>query len=232
MYSTAADLILTNSNTYTGKTTIASTNKLQVGTSTTTGSISSSVGGFSIGGTLQLDNSSAISSTAGAVALSGGTIAEARYASTSVSNSLGALTLNAASFLNFGSGSGADNTLSFAGISGLSSSYTLTINNWQNTGTAYTTSSTSDDGADDQLLYFSSSALTSTQLADVIFSINGNNYSASQFSVGTGEYEIVADVTAVPEPPATALILVPLVSLVLVGGWRRRYMDRALGLTR
>jgi len=226
---TAANLILTGSNSYTGETTISSTDTLQVGTSTTNGSISSSTGGFSISGTLQLNNGSAISSNAGAVALSGGTIAEARYSSTKVSNSLGTLSVSAASILNFGLGSGADNTLTFAGItgSGLTSSHTLTIDNWQNTGLAYTTASTSDNGADDQLLY-GGTELTSAQLADVIFNINSTTYSASQFSVGGGEYEIVADVTAVPEPPTTSLLLV---SLVLVGCWKRRHIGHALGLT-
>jgi autotransporter-associated beta strand protein len=215
---------LTATNTYIGATTInAGTLKVDNNGSTTLGKITGSTAADSIkvnnGGTLLLAGTGSadrIGDTTG-LTLNGGTLSAA--GTSSLSETLGALTLTANSTIDFGTGNG--NTLRFSSLTGLGT-YSLTINNW--TGPSYYTLS-NDPNADptqDRLL-LDSGGFTPAQLAAISFYDDANNF------LGTGK-EILfngnpAEIVPVPEP-ATVVGALLLAGFV---GYRERRRLRVVG---
>jgi autotransporter-associated beta strand protein len=116
------------------------------------------------------------------------------------SETLGALTLNLDSVIDFGTGSG--NTLTFSSITLNPNFNSLKIYNWS--GGGYPGTATNDPGTDlnqDRLLFTSLTGLTSTQLGQITFySDNGLT------QIGSGVSEITfgaggqAELVPVPEP--------------------------------
>jgi hypothetical protein len=118
----------------------------------------------------------------------------------SASETLGALTLNLDSILDFGSGAG--NTLTFSSIALNPNFNSLRIYNW--TGPLYSTTVLNDPGTDttqDRLLFLSSAGLSAEQLNQItFFSDNGLTRignGTAQITFGAGGQ---AELVPVPEP--------------------------------
>jgi autotransporter-associated beta strand protein len=219
-------LDLTGTNTYKGATTINSGATLEAGGSGSVSSLSGSLNNTSgvtvnSGGTLLFGTSDQINHSA-TVALSGGTLAVARTGS---SNSLqgnvetmGALTLSARSTIDFGSGTSGDhNELIFSTFSAPGT--VLTVSDWL-AGSTYSQSSPSDTGSNDELLFGTgngSYSLSTGQLAEIQFYVNGSEYQAIQFNYNG--YDEVAPGTVVVPEPSTVFAALCLLGLL---GWRGR----------
>jgi hypothetical protein len=171
------------------------------------------------GGTLLFSSTDAINHSA-TVAVNGGTIS--MQGLSGASEKMGALTLGTGnSTINFGTGNGSSNTLTFASLSGLSATNTLTILYW--TGSAYSPGSTTDTAgatAQDHLLFSTDPSLNSSQLADISFYDDSGNFigNGADLSFGFGGTPEIAAVSAVPEP-STIFGGFCLVGLL---GWRNR----------
>jgi len=225
-------------NTYTGTTTIT-------GATLVAGPPITFIGGAALGNTsnitintggtlLYAASSGAQAPTNAAMTLNGGTFNVNGNSQGSVSGGtptptagLGALTLTANSTIDFGSTGGSDigntNIIAFADSSSLASSWSgeLTILDWN--GTPGTPAGAAA-GSTADAIYFgngSGQGLTSTQLAEIQFLINGTDYAAA---IDAANGEVYA--AAVPEPTTI------LAGLFLIGlaGYRER--KRLLGLLR
>ena len=183
-------LTLSGANTYTGATTIAANGgilSLDSAGSTTARLAGATAITVNSGGTLLLTNSVLATASndrindAATVILAGGTLNMGGFSEglTGVAG-VGALTLTANSFLDFGT-TGSSNLIQFSGVGTHTANTVLTISNFEDSATDH--------------LYFTGNASDFTGVfiqADVVF--NGiAGYSALQ---QTGFYEI----TAVPEP--------------------------------
>ena len=183
------NLTLTGANTFTGDTTV-NYGILTAGAASGSALASTSSITVNNAGTLMLGANNQINDAA-PVTLNGGTIAKGNFSEGSASSAgMGALTLaGPASNLDFGTGT--VGVLSFASFTpGVD---ILTIDNWTGTAGAIGSSST------DRLIF---NADQSANLA--FFSFTGYT-GASEFQIGTtGFFEIVPNVTAVPEPSTYA----------------------------
>ena len=159
------------------------------------------------GATLALGADNQIGDGTGLI-LNGGTFLTGT-SSTGFSDTLGTLTLSASSTIDLGLNTTSRN-LNFAN----SSAGTLTITNW-------TQAAPSETGAYGRL-YFGSNTngLTSGQLGQISFNIDGSLYGAKILSTG----EVVADLVPIPEPRVYAAAI----ALLAAVGWRER--RRILGL--
>ena len=174
---------LTGNNTYTGTTTVAGTLSLQASSGA---ALANTSGVIVNGGQLQLGAANQVNDAA-LVTLNGGTFSLGGFSET-----VGALTLQAGSTINFG-GTGA--TLDFANSSANTWTGTLTLQN-------FTVGS-------DFLNFGTAAGLTVAQLADL--SLGG--YTATGLD-GSGNVLF----TAAPEPSSSAFVLVGLAALA----WRGR----------
>ena len=128
---------------------------------------------------------------------------------------LGTLTLSSNSTIDFGSNT-TNRSLTFDASNLIGWSGILTITNWVQAGNG-------TNGAYGQLFFGnSSSGLTSGQLGQISFDINGSLYGAKILSSG----EVVADITPIPEPRVYSGAL----ALIVAVGWRER--KRLIGLVR
>ncbi len=170
------------------------------------------------GGTLEIAVSNAIPDTSNIV-LGGGTLITGT-STTGYSDTVGTLTLTANSTIDLGSwtGGAGSRNLNFANSSAITwgAGSTLLITNWSQL--------TSFENGAYGRIYFgnSSSALTSGQLAQISFNVNGDIYGAKLLSDG----ELVADIVPIPEPG----VYVAASGLLALLGWRER--RRLLGLLR
>ncbi len=198
----AGSLNLTGNNTYSGTTTInaGTINAGAVGALGGTSSVTvNSTGTLLLSGAGNLNR---VNDSAG-ISLGGGTLARTGSASegsgaTIVNGSqtggtnaigLGALTLTAASNLDFGTGVG---TLVFASFTPAGN--TLNILDYTNSHANVATNSSGVDGSDDRLIFHQDEA---SNLGDFNF---GSGISATEIALGGGYFEI----TAVPEPSTWA----------------------------
>jgi autotransporter-associated beta strand protein len=199
-------------NTYTGATVVAN-GRLEA---RKTGALGSTVSINITGGTLLLGDTGTNSgrlSTGANVTLAGGTLASERasLSGTTITESVGTLTLTANSTLDFGAVDGKEGNTSLT-FSGATAGWTgiLTILNWQ--GTGYPDSSPGTDH-----LIFSDTTNVSGQLSQIQFVIGGDTVGAQLLANG----EVVA---AIPEPSTVAG------AVLLVGfvGWRERRRLRSV----
>ena len=178
-------LTLTGTNTFNGATTVSGGTLLLSGSSgAALGSTSSIV--VNSGGTLQLGNNNQINNSA-TMTLAGGTLAKGNFNEGNTGAvGIGALTLSAASHIDFGTGS--VGALSFASLN--PAGFTLTIDNW--TGNYAQQGS----GSTDRLIFDSDQ---SANLNNFFFT--GYGLGGVEFNLGGGFFEVVA---AVPEPGTRA----------------------------
>ena len=222
------NLTLSGTNTYTGATLISGGTLTLAATKTlgSTSGITVSAGTLSLTATNALNTpvvpltTSTTPGTPGTtstvqvpITLAGGTLLRTGtnvYLGSGTTVGAGALTLTAASTLDFGTGS--VGTLNFNSFVDTGNSL-LTVADYTSTYSSTTTVGAGTDGTDDRLIF--NEPLTPTQLADISF---GVGETTSQVELTNGEYEI----TAVPEPATWAAGLLSLGALGL--GLRRRLL--------
>lgn len=194
-------------NTYSGAT-VVNAGSLVLSNSSGNAINSSSSIQVNSGGTLVLGASNQIGDGIGLI-LNGGTFL---VGASNVTETLGTLTLNADSVIDFGNfGASGLRQLTFANSTGISWTGTLTITNWQ--GVANTSSEFTD-------IFFGVGGLTTAQQGQIRFANQGN---VAGTLLGTGE------LVPVPEPK----IYVAALALLGVVGWReRRRIASILGLKR
>jgi autotransporter-associated beta strand protein len=194
-------------NTYTGAT-VVNDGALVLSNSSGNAINSSSSITVNTGGTLVLGASNQIGDGIGLI-LNGGTFL---VGASNVTETLGTLTLNASSTIDFGNfGASGLRQLTFANSSGISWTGTLTITNWQ--GVANTSSDFTD-------IFFGVGGLTTAQQGQIQFANQGN---VAGTLLGGG------DLVPVPEPQVYAAA----VALLAFVGWReRRRIASIIGLKR
>ncbi len=220
---------LTGSNTYTGTTTIGQgTLALGAAGTNTAGSINSTAsisvsntGTLLINGagdgaaTSRVNNSAGISLAGGTIKTAGASEAGGTFAAPTAG--LGALTLTAASSLDFSATKG---LLAFSGFSD-AGNFLLTINNYIGQG--------GSSGTDRLIFGFASQAAADGSLGDFAFQNGAGTVSAMDIALGGGLWEI-APVTAVPEPGTWATA--GLATLLLASAARTRLRRKTLSLSR
>ncbi len=222
---------LTGESTFTGATTI-SMNGGTLALSNTGGQTLTSTSGVTInsGGTLLFGANDTINHAA-TVTLAGGKISmqglSGSGAGTGPTETMGALTLSAASSIDFGTGSG--NTLVFASVTGLSGTNTLSVYNWSGTGYTSGGTDTDTDFTQDRLLF--GTHPSSGDASDILFYSGGVGSTLIGTGVdisfaGTPTNEVAP--SAVPEP-STYFGATCLLGLL---GWRgRRRIQELVVLT-
>jgi autotransporter-associated beta strand protein len=206
----AGTTILSNTDTYSGKTIV------NAGTLKITGSANSTTGiTVNTGGTLLFGASNAINNSATPIALAGGTLS--MQGLTGATETMGALTLSGNSVIDFGTGN--SNTLIFSSLSGLTTGVTLTVLDW--TGNAYAAGSTTDTGSltQDRLLFVTNPGLTSTQLSQILFYNDAGGLIGNGLDLSVG-YMGKSEIAPVPEP-STIFGALCLLALLLWNGRRQ-----------
>lgn len=202
MATAATEMTLTGSASGSGKL-IVGEGTLVLSNTATANAFSNNSIQVDSGATLKLAASNQIGNTTGLI-LNGGTLL---VGASTLSDSLGTLTLSASSTIDFGAyGASGLRQITFANSSAITWTGTLTITNWQ--GVALTSSDFTE-------IVFGTGGLTSTQLGQIRFAnqdINGGTL------ISGGE------LVPVPEPRVYAAA----VALLGVVGWRER--KRLLGL--
>lgn len=215
----AGELVLQNANTFTGTTTIAANG------GTLNASAANSLGGTSgitinSGGTLLLSGSTSVTDRirdAATVTLNGGSFNTGGLNEGSHSTSgVGALTLQANSVINLGTGS---SILHFADSSGATwtSSIKLSITNWSG--------NTSGSGTDQVLFGTSTAGLSSSQIAEIQF-VNPDGFAAGTYGamiLSSGE------IVPVPEPATWAAAVL---ALGAIAWTQRRRLTPAVAINR
>ena len=212
---------LSGPNTYTGATSVTGGTLIAGGTTANPALGTTTQVNVNGGGMLKLGASSQIN-TAAPVALgiasatTGGTINTAGFNQT-----VGALTLNSSSTIDFGAGRSTNTSaLQFADSSGKTwaSATTLSINDYN--GAVYTYSSNAVSGSGDSLFFGTTAGgLTATQLSDIQF-VNPDGMTGTFGAMIESNGQVVA---AVPEPSTLFGVLL----LTGAAGWnqRRRFMS-------
>lgn len=182
-------ITLSGTNTFTGTTTINGGTLTAAGTSgsalgSTTSIIVNSGGTLLLGGNDQINNSATMTLNGGT--FSKGNFSEGTSATGSGGSGVGALTLQANSHIDFGTGT--TGVLRFASFNPIfnGNTFTLTIDNWAGNYNQQ------GSGTTDRLLFDSD---PSAYLADFYFT--GYGAGGVEFNLGSGLFEVVA---GVPEP--------------------------------
>jgi autotransporter-associated beta strand protein len=210
--------VLSGSSNYTGPTQV-SAGVLEIsGSLSATTSVNITSGSLLLSGSTTGGGASDRISNSAGVTLAGGTLGVADGFSNGLDEKVGALTLSANSFLDFGTSTGAIR-LTFdygnTSFSGYTTGKTLTIGHWDGSLAG---------GGQDQLLLSGLSTAPSVDFLNAITFSNGYGTGAAAIDFGSGNYEIVP----IPEPSSTALIgSLGLVGLVTLRHWTRRSRHRA-----
>jgi autotransporter-associated beta strand protein len=211
----AGTVALTNTNTYTGTTTVSG------GTLDLQGSLSGTTGvTVNTGGTLLLNNAATPAINSGASMTVGGGTVKIDNSLSNTNQTFGSLTLTGTSILDFGTGSNG-NTMTFASLS-----FTGTkLNVWNWSGSAYGAGVT-DTGSlagdtQDRLLFTANTSFGPAEDSSIEFFSGAGTGSLGfgQEVMFGGQYELVP-ITAVPEPATTALI--GSIALCALIGYRER----------
>ena len=211
----AGTVALTNTNTYTGTTTVSG------GTLDLQGSLSGTTGvTVNTGGTLLLNNAATPAINSGASMTVGGGTVQIANTVNNTNQTFGSLTLTDTSILDFGTGSNG-NAMTFASLS-----FTGTkLNVWNWSGSAYgagvtDTGSLAGDTQDRLLFTTTTSIGTSGDSRIEFFSDGGSNSLGFGQQVAFGSQFELVPITAVPEPATTALI--GSIALCALIGYRER----------